>query len=256
MKFTCSRALVVAVVFGGATLVCPGLVSAQAPPGPITLPPSAQPTADTAPPPPPPPRYQGKPTILGTWKLNRDESDDGRAKLQQAQQAQNGRQGGGGRVGGGWPGGYPGGGYPRGGGYPGGGGRGGYDSYSDADLAKLGDLLYPSYNLTVAQKENEVELNDEQGRKRALFTDGRKLQAGGSDVYREIAAKWNGDLLTTSEDGPRKDKIERVLSYSEGGAVLFETFRIVDSKGNPKLNVRYVYDRDMRAGSPQSPAKQ
>jgi len=117
--------------------------------------------------------------------------------------------------------------------------------------------MNPSYALTVAQKDsNEVELDDEQGRKRALFTDGRKLQSGGSDVYREVAAKWDGDRLVTTEDGPQKNKIERILAYSEGGAVLMETFRILDNKSNPTLTVRYVFDRDMRAASSKAPAKQ
>jgi hypothetical protein len=228
-----------------AALLSPGLLFAQAPPGPIVLPDSAQPRADSVPQPPPPPRWQGKPTILGSWKIDRDDSDDARAKMHDSRQSTGGYGGhggaGGGRggVGGGWPGG-------GGGGYPGGGGagrRGGSDSYSDSDLARLGDLMNPSYTLTVAQKENEVEMNDEQDRKRAFFTDGRKLQKSTGDTYHEIAAKWDDDRLISTEDGPHNGKIERVLSPAEGGARLYETFLMKDSKSNTTLVVRYVFDR-------------
>ena len=120
----------------------------------------------------------------------------------------------------------------------------------------MNDLMNPSFNLTVTQKENEVELNDEQDRKRALFTDGRKLQSSNSDTYKETAARWDGDRLVATEDGPHKGKIERILAYSDGGSVLIETFRLLDSKSNPTVVVRYVFDRDMRAAQPQPAAKQ
>jgi hypothetical protein len=241
---------------GTAALFSPGLLFAQAPPGPIILPDSAQPKADSKPLPPPPPRWQGKPTILGSWKLNRDDSDDARQKMQSSRQSNGGYggHGGGGRGGGGWPGGG-GGGYP-GGGYPGGGGGGrrdAGDSYSDSDLARLGDLMNPSYSLTVAQKENEVEMNDEQDRKRAFFTDGRKLQKSAGDAYHEIPARWDDDRLISTEEGPHNGKIERILSPADGGAQLYETFRMKDSKSNTTLVVRYVFDR---VGPPaQAPAQ-
>ena len=237
---------------GAAAILCPGLLFAQAPPGPITPPDSGMPTADSTPLPPPPPRWQGKPTILGSWKFNRDDSDDARQKMQQSSQS-NGNYGGG-RRGGMGGGGYHGG----GGGYPGGGGGGGpyggrrssADSYSDADKARLGDLMNPSYSLKIAQKENEVELNDEQDRKRALFTDGRKLEKPKDDTYHEIAAKWDDDRLVTTEDGPKNGKIERVLDPADSGMQLYETFRVKDSHSNTTLVVRYVFDRVMPPAQP------
>jgi len=244
------RRIVVLPGLIAAALVTPGFLLAQAPPGPIVLPESAQPRADSTAQPLPQRTSlpQGKPTIFGSWKFNRDESDDARQKMQAAQQANGGYGRSGGTrvgVGTGWPGG--GGGV----GYPGGGGGGGYgrhggnpgDSYSDADRARLSDLMNPSYSLTVAQKENEVELSDEQDRRRALYTDGRKVQKSTNDAFREVAASWDGDRLVSTEEGPHNGKIERVLSPADGGAQLYETFRMLDSKSNTTLVVRYVFDR-------------
>ncbi|HMD30664.1 MAG TPA: hypothetical protein VKG84_02060 [Candidatus Acidoferrales bacterium] len=248
MKVTRNRAAVLPGFFA-AEMACPALLMAQAPPGPIILPDSAQPRAEAPAPAPPPKKAlpQGKPTIFGSWKFNRDESDDARQKLQAAQQAAGGGQtrNGNPRVGvggGGWPGGG-GGGYPGGGGGGGGYGRHPSDSYSDADIGRMGDLLNPSYSLVVVPKENEVELSDEQDRKRAIYTDGRKVQKATSDSFRELDAKWDGDRLVTTEDGPHNGKIERILAPADGGAQLYETFRVVDSKSNATLVVRYVFDR-------------
>src|ERR1039457_2610337 len=98
-------------------------------------------------------------TLAGSWKLNRDESDDPRQIVRDAEPPSSGTTGrypGGGNPRGGYPGGgnpgggYPGGGYP-GGGYPGGGGRrGGYPSGGEQntgpdieDNPKMQPLIHP-----------------------------------------------------------------------------------------------------------------
>src|SRR5208282_5728832 len=108
----------------------------------------------------------------------------------------------------------------------------------------------PSYSLKIVQKENEVEMNDEQDRKRALFTDGRKLEKPKDDTYHEIAAKWDDDRLVATEDGPHNGKIERVLDPADGGMQLYQTFRVKDSHSNSTLVVRYVFDRVMPPAQP------
>src|ERR1700749_3803881 len=94
---------------------CVGFATAQAPPGPMTLPPPKD-----APAPAPRPQVQKtnlqpRTAIFGEWRFNRDDSDDPQRKLQEAQQDRsngNGGYGGGGpRVG--YPGGGMGGGGPR-----------------------------------------------------------------------------------------------------------------------------------------------
>ena len=263
-------------ILAAAWMLCPGPLSAQAPPGPITPPDSSLPRQDASPQVQQasrPRAPQGKPTIVGSWKFNRDDSDDAHRKLQDAGNSTSNRgsgghggYGGGGRRGGiGWPGGG-GGGYPGGGGggYPGGGGgnggsRGGSNtSYSKDDLARLADLMQPSYSVSIAKKETEVDLTDDLDRKRIFFTDGRKLDKSKDskdDSYREILAKWDDDRLVTQEEGPHKGKIERVLSPTEGGARLYETFRMTDSHSNTTAVIRFVYDR-LQPAEPSPPAKQ
>jgi hypothetical protein len=236
-----------------ATVFFPALLFGQAGPGPITPPESVYTDPGPAPAPVPKPRgSQGKPTIVGTWRLNRDESDDARKKLQEAQQSGgggNGGRGGGVHVGG-YPGGYPGGGYP-GGGYPGGGG-GGYgghrNSYSNDDLNRLSDVLNPARNVTVTKSDSAVEVSDDLDRKREFYTDGRKLEKSKNakgDSYREASAQWDDTRLITQEEGPKGGKIERVLSPYDGenGPQLTETFKILDSHGNTTGVVRLVFDR-------------
>lgn len=276
--------ILLAVIFAAAWIFCPAPSSAQAPPGPITPPESSRPRPDSsarAEQSSRPQTPQGKPTIVGSWKLNRDESDDARRMLEKSGDSSDnrasGRHGGagggmgGGRGGVGWPGGggggYPGGGgggYPGGGGggYPGGSGRGSRDgstnSYSKDDLARLADLMEPSDSFTLARKETEVDFTDELDRKRIFFTDGRTLDKpkdSKDDRYREIPAQWEDDRLVTQEEGPKKGKIERVLSPAESGTRLYETFRILDSKSNVTTTIRFIYDR-VQTAEQSSPAKQ
>jgi hypothetical protein len=189
----------------------------------------------------------GKPTIIGSWKFNKDESDDPRRKLQDAQLSSAGA----GRGGGVHVGGYPGGGYPGGGGggYPGGGGRRDQgNSYNNDDLNRLSDVLSQPRTVTVLKSDAVVELTDDLDRKREFFTDGRKLDRSKNskdDSYREISAKWDEPRLVTQEDGPKGGKIERTLSPVEGeeGMQLHETFKLMDSHGNTTAVIRLVFDR-------------
>src|SRR3984885_16253226 len=101
-----------AVAFlGAAAFAGPGLTRAQAPPGPL---PQAE--SQDAPPPPPRPQVQKAPvqprtSIFGGWKLDRDDSDDGPKKMQEARPNNNSNAGYGANR-------------ARGGGHPGGASRG------------------------------------------------------------------------------------------------------------------------------------
>src|SRR5882762_5889623 len=86
-------------IAAGLGVVCTGWatgVRAQAPAGPL---PAAQPQQSSSP--EARPQAQSAPvkprtSILGAWKLNRDESDDPRKKMQEARGANGGQAGGGG----------------------------------------------------------------------------------------------------------------------------------------------------------------
>jgi len=227
-----TKALLAFSFFGttGVLLACAPGTLAQAPAGPVsTPPPGAVPTAK-----PqeqarlPPPRQ----TILGAWKLNKDESDDPRQRMQESRGSSGGGYGGR-RSGGGWPGGA---GSGRRGGYGGGG-------ESDEERQKMHELLTPPATMTFSAAGAEVDSLDDHDRKRAFMTDGRKLQKSKDYNYQEIAAKWDGHRLVTDEKSPRGGKMIRTFELSPDGRQLYENLHIEGSgRNNRMLEVHYVYD--------------
>ena len=222
--FSCAAALAVA-----------GVIRAQAPPGPLPgAPPQASPSS-TANPQNQQTQAETRTSIFGQWKLNRDESDDPRRKMEGAR-----GNSGAGRAGGG-------GGGVRIGGFPIGGHSGNRGGEGDEDRQRTQFAIAPANSLTLKQKsakDPEIDLTDEQNRKRALFTDGRKLQKPDSkdDSYQETAAHWDGSRLVTDEKGPQGGKMSRTFELSYDGAQLYETIRLTMGRSNTPLGIRYVYD--------------
>src|ERR1700681_3469593 len=213
---------------------------AQAPPGPLPAaqpqPPSsaqAQPQRQSAP-------VKPRTSILGAWKWNRDESDDARKKMQDARGADNGR-GGGGR--GGVRIGIPG----MGGGPYGGGRRGRGENESDEDRQKMQDVVNPAQALTVAEAKKDVEIDmfDEQERKSAFYTDGRKLQKTKDSTSQEIAAHWDGNRLVTDEKTPSGHKMSRTYELSYDGTQLYETLHLTRRAADSTVSIRYEYAQQM-----------
>lgn len=228
--FFTPRVFGVAIAFG---LTMGGSVRAQAPAGPL---PAAQPqpsSSSAGTPQNQPVRVETRSSIFGAWKLNRDESDDPRKKMEDARtsRASGPRSGSGVSIAG----------FPIGGH---GGNRGGE---SDEDRQRVESVIAAANSLRLTQKaakDPEVDLTDDQSRKRALFTDGRKLQKSDAkdDSYEEIAAHWNGSRLVTDEKGPRGGKMSRTFELSYDGAQLYETIRLTTGRSNTPIDVRYVYD--------------
>jgi hypothetical protein len=225
------------LVLSGGTLLVSAVAFAQAPPGPLTPPPSEASGVAAPPAPPKKPELPPRKNILGAWRFNKDESDDGRAKLRQSRDAdnsnrRNGGYGGGPRMGGPWPG--------------GGGGRGGQGYPQSGDESdRLGELVNPPRELHLSRRsesEPEVDLMDDRQHRRVFFTDGRKLEKPKDSSYQEIAAHWDGDKLVTDEKGAHNGKLSRTLEVSSDGRQLLETIHITDSKGNHAITVQYVYD--------------
>ena len=218
---------------------------AQAPPGPLPAaqpqPPSsaqAQPQQQSAP-------VKPRTSILGAWKWNRDESDDARKKMQDARTASSGGRGG---VRMGIPG--------MGGGPYGGGRRGGGGNESDEDRQKMQDVVNPAQALTVAEakKDVEVDMFDEQQRKSAFYTDGRKLQKTKDSTSQEIAAHWDGNRLVTDEKTPSGRKMSRTYELSYDGTQLYETLHLTQGRSSSTVSIRYVYDQAdaPKTNSPQT----
>jgi hypothetical protein len=198
---------------------------------------------------PKPPEVPPRTSLEGPWKLNPDESDDLRTRIQDSRGTHGGNGGGypgGGYPGGGYPGGgrYPGGGYP-GGGYPGGGGpyggRGnrGRDTESDE---RLEELIRPPTSLSFALNGAEVDVTDDHYRKLVFFTDGRQLQKSKDDSYQEIAAHWNRSQLVSDEKTAQGAKMSRTFELSKDGRQFYETVRVDRGKSKGLLTIRFVYD--------------
>jgi len=193
---------------------------AQAPAGPLpaaqpqppSTPDAARPQAQSAP-------VKPRTSILGAWKLNRDESDDARKKLQDARGADNGR-GGGGR-------------------------RGGGGGESDAERQKMQETLTPARALTVAEAKKDVEIDmfDDQEHKSAFYTDGRKLQKTKDNTSQQITAHWDGNRLVTDEKTPSGKKMSRTYELSYDGTQLYETLRLTRGRSDSQVSIRYVYDQ-------------
>ena len=224
------------ILMSGAFLLFAAAVFAQAPPGPIA-PATPQPPPGGTPPPAKPVQVTPRKNILGTWKLNEDESNEP-PKRGQRRNGNGGNGGGHGGYGGGGPRvGWPGG----GGGY---GGHRGSQGESDEERAKMQDVFHPANKVTLTQrleKDPEVDLTDDRDQKRAFFTDGRKLQKSKDANYEEIAAHWDDNKLVTDEKGPHGGKMSRTYELSPDGTQLWETVRTTSSRNNP-TTIRYVYD--------------
>jgi hypothetical protein len=241
MFITKRNVVIAGQILGVMLLGFPAGARGQAPAGPL---PAAQPQPPSSPEAGTQAQAQSAPvkprsSIMGAWKLNADESDDPRKKMQEARGG-NGGGGGGGR--GGVRMGIPGmGGGPYGGGRRGGGGQ----NESDQDRQQMQQMLTPSRSLTVAEatKNVEVDLFDDQERKTAVYTDGRKLQKSKDAANQEIAAHWDGNRLVTDEKTPRGEKISRTYELSYDGTQMYETVRMTRGRSGSQVSIRYVYDQ-------------
>jgi hypothetical protein len=217
------------LAMAGTLLACSQSARAQAPAGPVSAPPPGTAPATKAPEPAPLP--SPRQSILGAWKLNKDESDDPRQRMQDSRDSNGGGYGR--RGGGGWPG---------GGGY-GGRRRGMGGGESDEERQKMQELLRPPTNITFSMTGAEVDLQDDHDRKRAFMTDGRKLKKSKDDNYQEIAAKWDGSRMVSDEKSPRGGKMSRSFELSPDGRQLYENLHIEGSgRSNRSLDLHYVYE--------------
>jgi len=105
--------------------------------------------------------------------------------------------------------------------------------------------LNPTRALTVAEakKDVEIDLFDDQERKTAIFTDGRKLEKTKDSTTQEIAAHWDGNRLVTDEKTPKGQKMSRTYELSYDGTQLYETLRLTRGRSNSQISIRYVYDQ-------------
>jgi hypothetical protein len=191
----------------------------------------------------------GDAVLSGTWKLNRDESDDPREKLRSATQDrdQNGPMGGHGGMGGSGVGiGIPGIGGIGGMGRPGSGpgAQRGSGTGSEEQRTRLHDLLQVSDQLKIVQKGPEIDVTDADSRERSLFTDGRKIEKAKKDATQtQVKAHWDHGTLLTEEKGPDGEKISHAYEITGDGTQMADTLTLEIKHLNTPIIVRSVYDK-------------
>ena len=133
------------------------------------------------------------------------------------------------------------------------GGRRGGGGESEQDRERMQEFMNPSRALTVAEAKKDVEIDmfDDQERKSAFFTDGRRLQKTKDSNSQEIAAHWDGNRLVTDEKSPSGRKMSRTYELSYDGTQLYETLRLTRGRSDSQISIRYVYDQaDARTANP------
>jgi hypothetical protein len=168
--------------------------------------------------------------LSGTWKLNRDLSDDPREKMREARE--NG--GGGGARGGGGFGGHRGGG--RGGGF-----RGRRrDDQPEGGSGDVEDVTRASETLSIVHRDPELRITDGLGREHVLSTDDRRIEEERSAGTVKIRARWKDGhvvVTTTPEHGPT---LTETYAVTADGSVLTVTTK-VEGRGRT-FEFRRVYD--------------
>jgi hypothetical protein len=136
----------------------------------------------------------------------------------------------------------------------GGGGRGGQSGggESDSDREKIHLFVEPAQQLTISQKDPEIEVADDTDRKFALYTDDRKVEKSKDPNHQELAAKWDGYRLVAEGKDPKGNKYERSYEVLDGNQQLRETLLLKVGRSSTEVSIRYVYDLVSASAKPQS----
>jgi hypothetical protein len=180
---------------------------------------AAQPAAQSA----------DKPNLAGTWKLNKDQSDDPRQKMREAMGMPNGQGGEGGQ--------NEAGGRPQGGG----GGRPGRGQGRGGMMAEWNQLSIEETGATVKVAGTE-------GRLLATTEPQEKPQANesgnnGGMRFPPAAAEWQGNQLVAKSQGFGGGTTTRTFELSPDGKQLNVTTKIENERFNQPVTFKLVYDR-------------
>jgi hypothetical protein len=179
------------------------------------------------------------PSLAGTWTLNKEQSEDARAKMRDGGgERPVGWTGPGGRGGMGGPGG---GGGARGGGFGGrGGGFGGRGADPDGgrDSGSRRAFLQPPEMLAITQTAEEIGVDDGD-RVLHLHPDGRKIKSEGGGA--ETTARWRGNELVVETKADRGAKITSAYMLVPEKHQLYVTSTMEGRSGEP-ITVRRVDD--------------
>jgi hypothetical protein len=221
-----SAALRILLSCCGATLLFWPAASASAQAGPGPLP--SHPPADSEPP-RAPVQSSAQPKLAGTWKRNKDQSDDPRKAMQQS----------GGHSGGGY-GGYGG---PGGGGVGGGRGHGG-EGGSRGGYERSGESTKDFSQLTIDQTDSMTKVTGASGHVLALYsaTDPGNSKSANEANASAPAAQWQDKQLVVVTQNDRGGKTTRTYELSPDGKALYVSTRIDNPHFNQPATYRFVYD--------------
>jgi hypothetical protein len=240
-------------IFAAAVLLLPASRAGAQTSGPLpATAPSDQPAASSRA--GAPAQIGGKPNISGTWALNKDESDDPRAAMQQPGNSggngSGGHYGGGGGTGG--DGGWGGGGQHGGSGTAGGGGgrRGGQNA-SGGGMNNLSQL-------TIEQTASSAKVTGDSGNVLALYSASEPAPASSSSgsssnssnsssgdsetASAPPSTQWQGSQLVAVTPGRRQGSTTRTYELSPDGKQLYVTTKIDSPRFTKPVTFRLVYD--------------
>ncbi len=135
----------------------------------------------------------------------------------------------------------------------GGGGRGGQSGgESDSDRQKIHIFVEPARQLTITQKEPEIDVADDSDRKFAFYTDDRKLEKSKDPGRQELNARWQDYRLVAEGKDPRGNKYERSYEVLDGNQQLREILLLKVGRNSTEVSIRYVYD--LVSAPPKTPS--
>jgi hypothetical protein len=163
-----------------------------------------------------------KPNLAGTWKLNKDQSDDPREKMRQAMGGSGG----------------PGGGSGMGGGArPGGGGR---------ERGQGGGMMDEFSQLTIDETDASTKVMGASGRVLALSAEsdqgGAKESSAQGDADTPPAGKWQGSQFVVVTQRMGRGTTTRTYELSPDGKQLFMTTKMESERFSQPVTYRLVYD--------------
>lgn len=190
-------------------------------------------------------RAAGPGDLTGTWKLNREASDDPKQKLEEAaRNAPPPSSGGGG----------------RGHGMHHGGGSapspdGGRPEHAAGAGADGPTLMKGLDVLTIEHHDPKLVITDSLGREHVLSTDGRKVEEEGARGKSVIEAQWKDGHVVVHWEPEHGPSVTEAYAVTADGTQLTVTMQL-DAKGRmPAVTIRRVYDSASPATStaPASP---
>ena len=135
----------------------------------------------------------------------------------------------------------------------GGGGRGGQSGgESDSDRQKIHIFVEPARQLTITQKEPEIDVADDSDRRFAFYTDDRKLEKTKDPGHQELNARWQDYRLVAEGKDPRGNKYERSYEVLDGNQQLRETLLLKVGRNSTEVSIRYIYD--LVSAPPKTPS--